>query len=198
MVAIMTRRHVATTSLALAASLALVPGLVGLVGCKKPPPQDTPSASAASAAPATATGAPAATPAAVDPFQWGYCELSIDGAPPTRHPGGGYKVASRHWAAPGPQRDRVEPLILNCGKVNLSTATIAEADYPMRAGKHAVAPGSTKPGTFVAVPGGKGELVIDAWDKSGIQGSFKLTGFDGGKTATGKFDFKCPPTLACK
>ncbi len=156
---------------------------------------------ATSAAPATAT-APTASPSpATDPFKWGACELSINDAPPTKHPGGGYNVASRHWAGPGPQRSRVEPLILNCGRVDLSTATANEVDYPMRPGKHVISQNSTKPGTFVSstIPGAKGELVIDAWDRAGIKGSFTLSGNLDGKPAkfAGKFDMKCPPTLAC-
>ncbi len=168
---------------------------LALTACnKKAPPQEAPTSSAVP----TPAVAPSAAPAAADPFRWGFCELTIDGGTPSKHPGGGYNVASRHWAAPGPQRERVEPLIINCGKVNLSTATVSLADYPMKAGKFPVIPSSSKPGTFVAVPSGKGELVIDAWDKSGIKGSFKLTGFDGAKTVLGKFDMKCPPTLACQ
>jgi hypothetical protein len=162
---------------------------------KKAEPHEIPASSAAPATAASPTLPPRT--AANDPFRWGYCELSVDGGPPTRNPGGGYNVASRHWAAPGPQRERVEPLIINCGKVNLSTATSVLADYPMKPGRHVIAPGSAKPGTFVPIPGGKGELVIDAWDKAGIRGSFMLAGSDG-KSSVGKFDLKCPPTLACQ
>ncbi len=183
-------------------SVSLILLLAPLAGCDRA----NGSSGAGAAASAAATAAPPSTaataaPAAVDPFKWGFCELSLDGAPATKHPGGGYKVASRHWAD-GPNRAKVEPLILNCGPVDLSTSTSNEAQYPMKAGKYKVAQSATQPGWFVSstVPNAKGDLVIDAWDKSGIRGSFELTGTPAGKATkyAGKFDFKCPPTLACK
>lgn len=164
-------------------------------GGKGEPPATVPMATT------TAVAQPVAPVIAQDPFALGTCELSVDGAPAKKYPGGGSNIASRHWAV-GPQRSRVEILLLNCGRVDLSTATNSEGDYPMRPGKFAIRASSDKPGEFVSstIPGAKGELKIDAWDKSSIKGSFELTGNPDGHSTRyqGTFQYKCPPTLACK
>ena len=171
-----------------------------LYSCGEPKPNPTP-------APVTPT--PSATPNTpntppaepYDPFKSGFCEVTIDGGAPTKTPGGLMNISSAHWPT-GDMKKPSWPLLINCGKVNLSaTMSSTPENFPMKTGKIPIAAKDEKPGEIVATSpaNAAGELNIEAWDMSGIKGTFELTSknFET-KTDTlykGTFDFKCPYAL---
>lgn len=181
-------------------------GLVALsLGCSKTTDGASPAASS-SAVPAPSQAAlgtvkaPTIAPP-TDAFGLGYCELSVDGGPAKKFPGGPMAFSTRHWAAEGPMKAKIQPLFINCGNVDLSPGSTNEAEYPMKAGKFPIR-STDAPRTMVTstIGNAKGELTIEAWEKSSIRGSFIVEGMSNGKLAkyNGKFDYKCPPSLACK
>lgn len=172
----------------------LVLGGASACSSKKSAPSTTaaPATPAAVAAPAAPAPAPAAKP--LDPFQSGYCEVSFDGAPATKTPGGMMNISSGHWPT-GKMKAPSWPLLMNCGALSLSASGKLD-EVPMKASKLPIGEEVGRPGVVTPMMFFKpeGVMKIEAWDNSGIRGTFEFKGVRNSKATTvkGKFDFKCP------
>lgn len=181
--------------------------IASLLACGRTP-TGRDDAGVSSAATTSASTATASSPAPSDPYALGFCEVKTtrDGVTTTQRTGGGVmNVTSTYWMRPEEvERARrlklAQVLLLNCGQkplVSLSQSTSStESQIPMRPGRYPIVESrDAKPGSFVpqllgARLKGPGEIVISAWDASGIKGSFTYSTTTEAHQAT--FDLRCP------